>query len=146
MSTSKASMQVSRDFYFNQSLNIFGGVLSLADILFWAMKPYTKVEIELFWIKGRLCFDIRFGGFGLRKKVSVLVLDNLVSEKSICFGQFGLQKKYLFRKIWSQKKNRFRFRKILWRKRSLSFGKFGIGKKISVSVSVKILVSSFSAP
>ena len=35
-STSKASMQVSRDFYFNKSLNIFGGDLSLADILLWA--------------------------------------------------------------------------------------------------------------
>ena len=66
-------MQVSRDFYFNKSLNIFGGDLSLVDILFWAMKPYTKVEIELLWIKGGLCFDIRFGEFGLGKKVSVSV-------------------------------------------------------------------------
>ena len=43
-------------------------------------------------------------------RVSVLVSDNLVSEKSLGFG----------------------------------FGKFGIVKKVSVSVSVKILVSSFS--
>ena len=67
-------MQVSRDFYFNKSLNIFGGDLSLVDILFWAMKPYTKVGIELLWIKGGLCFDILFGEFGLGKKVSVKIL------------------------------------------------------------------------
>ena len=41
------------------------------------------------------------------------------------FGQFGLGKKSL-------------------KKKSLGFGKFGSGKKVSVSVSVKILVSSFS--
>merc|ERR1712013_90533 len=42
---------------------------------------------------------------------------------------------------------RYRFRKIWYRKKSLGIGfrKFGIGKKVSVSVSVKILVSSFSA-
>ena len=44
-------MQVSRDSYFNMFLNFFAGDLSLADILFCAMKPYTKVEIELLWIK-----------------------------------------------------------------------------------------------
>ena len=54
-----------------------------------------------------------------------MVSGNLVSEKSIGFG---------FGKIWSGKKNL-----------GFGFGKFGIGKKISVSVSVKILVSSFSA-
>ena len=56
--TSKASMQVSLDFHFNMSLNIFGGDLSLVDILFWAMKPYTKVEIELLSIKGGLLVEI----------------------------------------------------------------------------------------
>ena len=53
----------------------------------------------------------------------------------IGFGEFGLGKKsrFWFRKIWSQKKSL-----------GFGFGKFGIGKKVSVSVSVKILVSSFS--
>ena len=48
----------------------------------------------------------------------------------------------------SEKKSRYRFRKIWYRKKSLGigFGKFGIGKKVSVSVSVKFLVSSFSGP
>ena len=67
-------------------------------------------------------FGIRFGEFGLGKKVSFLVLENLVSEK----------------------KSRFQFQRIWTRKKSLSFGKMGIGRKASVSVSVKILVSSFS--
>ena len=46
----------------------------------------------------------------------------------------------------SEKKSRFRFRKNLVSEKSLGFGfgKFGIVKKVSVSVSVKILVSSFS--
>ena len=36
-------------------------------------------------------FGIGFGDFGLGKKVSVLVLENFVSEKSLGFGQnFGL--------------------------------------------------------
>ena len=67
-------------------------------------------------------FGIGFQEFGLGKKVSVLVLENLV-----------LEKKYLFR-----------FRRIWSRKKSIGFGKFGLEKKVSVSVSVKILVSSFS--
>ena len=37
-------------------------------------------------------------GIGLRKKFSVLVSENLVSEKSFRFG-----KKFPFRKIWSKK-------------------------------------------
>ena len=46
----------------------------------------------------------------------------------------------------SGKKSRFRFQKNLVSEKSLGFGfgKFGIGKKVLVSVSVKILVSSFS--
>ena len=65
-----------------------------------------------------------FGKIWSRKKVSVSVLENLVSEE----------------------KYRFRFRTNLVSEKSLgfSFGKFGIVKKVSVSVSVKILVSSFS--
>ena len=70
--------------------------------------------------------DLGFGfkKFGIGKRVSVSVSENLVSEK----------------------KSRYRFRKIWYRKKSLGigFGEFGIGKKVSVSVSVKILVSSFS--
>ena len=44
------------------------------------------------------------------------------------------------------KKSRFRFWEIWSRKKSIcfGFGKFGIVKKVSVSVSAKILVSSFS--
>ena len=45
----------------------------------------------------------------------------------------------------SEKKSRFRFRKNLVSEKSLGFGKFGIVKKVSVSVLVKIFVSSFSA-
>ena len=69
-------------------------------------------------------FGFGSGQFGLGKKVSVSVSENLVSGK----------------------KYRFRFRKNLVSEKSLGFGfgKFGIGKKVSVSVSVKILVSSFS--
>ena len=57
------------------------------------------------------------------EKVSVSVSENLVSEE------------------------KYRFRKNLVSEKSLGFGfgKFGIVKKVSVSVSVKILVSSFSA-
>ena len=48
--------------------------------------------------------------------------------------------------VVSEKKYRFRFRKNLVSEKSFGFGfrKFGIGKKVSVSVSVKFLVSSFS--
>ena len=67
---------------------------------------------------------IGFGEFGLGKKVSVLVSENLVSEKKCLFR---------FRKLWSQKKSR-----------GLGFAKFANRKKVSVSVSVKILVASFS--
>ena len=57
-------------------------------------------------------------------RVSVSVSENLVSEK---------KSRYRFRKIWYWKKSL-----------GIGFGKFGIGKKVLVSVSVKILVSSFS--
>ena len=38
---------------------------------------------------------IGFGEFGLGKKVSVLVSENFVTEKSVCFGfgNYGLRKK-----------------------------------------------------
>ena len=83
-----------------------------------------------------------------------MVLDNLVSEKSLGFGigKFGLGKKVLvlvsekkygfrFRRIWSRKKSLgFGFRKFGLGKKSIGFGfgKFGLGKKVSVSVLVKI--------
>ena len=69
----------------------------------------------------------------LEKKVSVSVSENLVSEKSLGFGfgQFGLEIKYQFRENFVSEI-------------SHGFRKFVIGKKVSVSVSVKILVSSFS--
>ena len=72
---------------------------------------------------------LRSLGFGLGLKtfakflmISVSVSKNLVSEK-----------KYRFRKIWYRKKSL-----------GIGFEKFGIGKKVSVLVSVKILVSSFT--
>ena len=96
------------------------------------VKDVKNVEKSPFWSLSRgFCqifddFGFGFKKFGIRNKVSVSVLENLVSEK----------------------KSRFRFQKIWYQKKSLGigFGKFGIGKKVSVSVSVKILVSSFSAP
>merc|ERR1712013_749482 len=99
--------------------------------------------------KRSLGFGFRI--FGIGKKVSVSVSENLVSEKSLGFGfeKFGIGKKVsvsVSKNLVSEKKSRFRFWKIWYRKKSLGigFGKFGIGKKVSVSVSVNILVSSFS--
>ena len=57
-----------------------------------------------------------FGGFGfgekvsvsensVSEKVSVSVSEKLVSEVSLSFGEFGLGKKFPFRKIWSKKKS-----------------------------------------
>ena len=65
--------------------------------------------------------------------------DGLVLEKK---SQLWL------RKIWYRKKSiGFGFGKFGLEKKSLGFGfrKFGNGKKVSVLVSLKILVSSFSA-
>ena len=68
---------------------------------------------------------LSFETFANFLRVSVSVLGNLVTEKKF---RFQLQKKLVSEK-------------------SLGFGfeKFGIGKKVSVSVLVKNLVSSFSA-
>ena len=63
----------------------------------------------------------------------------LVSEKSLGFGfrKFGLGRKVsVSEKFGLGKKSRFRFRKNLVSEKSLGFGKFGIVKKVSVSVSV----------
>ena len=78
-----------------------------------------NVEIDISVLK-----LLGFKTFANFFRVSVSVSENLVSEK----------------------KSRFRFRKVWSRKKSLGFGfgKFGIVKKVSVSVSIKILVSSFS--
>ena len=64
------------------------------------------------------------------------VSENLVSEKSIGFVSENL--------VWDKK---YRFRKNLVSEKSLGFGfgTFGIGKNVSVSVSVKILVSSLTS-
>ena len=92
-----------------------------------------KEKEENIWRRSlqKLSRILRSLGFGLGLKifanswrVSVSDLENLVSEK----------------------KSRFWFWKICSRKKSRGFGKFGIGKKVSVSVSVKFLVSSFSGP
>ena len=109
-----------------------------------------------------LCLGLGLETFAKFLRVSVSVSKNLVSGKKSRFG-FGKNwfwKKSRFRKVSSRKKvsvslsenlvseekYRFRFRKNLVSGKSLDFGfgKFGIVKKVSVSVSVKILVSSFS--
>ena len=81
-----------------------------------------------------LGFGLGLETFAKFLRVSVLVSDNLVSEKSLGFKKFGLGKKY-----------RFWFRKYLVSEKSLGFGfrKFGIGKEVSVSVS-EFLVSEKS--
>ena len=103
------------------------------------VKDVKNVEKSRFWSRSQIFYDFGFG-----------------------FKKFGIGKKYRFRfrKIWyrkevsvlvseflvSEKKYRFRFRKNLVSEKSLDFGfgKFGIRKKVSVLVSVKILVLSFS--
>ena len=80
------------------------------------------------------------------KSLRVSVSENLVSEKRVLVSvskKFGLGKKSRFRKIWSQKNSiGFGFGKICSRKKvsvsvseklvsekSLGFGKFGLGKE-----------------
>ena len=90
-----------------------------------------------------------FETFAKSLRVSVSVSENLVSEKK---SRFRFRKNLVSEKVSvsvsenlvSEEKYRFRFRKNLVSEKSLGFGKFGIVKKVSVSVSVKILVSSFS--
>ena len=84
-----------------------------------------------------------FWKFGFKKKSRFR--KNLVLEKSLgfSFGKFGLRRKVsASEKFGFGKKSRFR--KIWSREKSISFGKIWSRKKVSVSVSVKILVSSFS--
>ena len=80
--------------------------------------PVTEIDISVSKLLG-------FETFANFLRVSVSVSENLVSEKSLSFG---------FGKFGIGKKSRYRFRKIWYR------------KKVLVSVSVKILVSSFSGP
>ena len=65
-----------------------------------------------------------------RKKVSVSFSENLVSKKSL--GSENLV---------SKKVSVLVFESLVMKKKKT---KFGLGKKVSVSVSVKFLVSSFS--
>ena len=60
-----------------------------------------------------------------RKKVSVSVSENLVSEKRLGFGfgEIGLRKKSRFWKVWSKKKSPFLFRKTCSRKRKIKNNK-----------------------
>ena len=69
---------------------------------------------------------------GLGKKVSVSVLENLVSEKSIGFG---------FGKIWSRKKVSVSVLENLVSEKSIGFGfgKIWYRKKISVSISENLV-------
>ena len=83
-------------------------------------------------------------GLGLETFAKFLVISVLVSKNSVSEKKY----RFRFRKIWYRKKSLgIGFRKFGIGKKSLGigFGKFGIVKKVSVSVSVKILVSSFSA-
>ena len=91
-------------------------------------------------------FGFCFEKFGIGKKVSVSVSENLVSEKKsrFRFQNFWSRKKVsvlVSEKFGIGKKSRYRFRKIWYRKKSLGigFGKFGIGKKVSVSVSENLV-------
>ena len=84
-------------------------------------------------------------GFQFRFPKKVSVLENLVLERKY---RFRFRKKVsVSENLVSEEKYRFRFQKNLVSEKSLGFGfgKFGIVKKVSVSVSFKILVSSFSA-
>ena len=64
-------------------------------------KIVKDIEKSWFWSRSQdFCqflegFGIGFGEFGLGKKVSVSVSENLVSEKSLGFGKFGIGKKVL---------------------------------------------------
>ena len=62
------------------------------------------------------------------------------------FAKFLMISVSVSKNLVSEKKFRFRFQNFWSRKKSIGIGfrKFGIGKKVSVSVSVKFLVSSFS--
>ena len=57
---------------------------------FWRIWPQFRFR-KIWSRKKSLGFGL--GEFGLRKKVSVSVSENLVSEKSFGFGKFGLEKK-----------------------------------------------------
>ena len=64
-------------------------------------KSVKDIEMSWFWSRSRdFCqflegFGIGFGEFGLGKKVSVLVSENLVSEKKSQFQKIGYRKKSL---------------------------------------------------
>ena len=77
----------------------------------------------------------------LLSSLPIVVLWCYCQRLTFRFRNFSVSK--LLPNLWGFQ---FRFQKIWYRKKSLGigFGKFGIGKKVSVSVSVKILVSSFS--
>ena len=75
---------------FSRLLPIFGG------FLFQFGRIWSRIK------------SLGFRKFGLGKKVSVSVSENLVSEKSFGFGKFGLEKKVsvlVSEKLVSEKKN-----------------------------------------
>ena len=74
-------------------------------------------------------FGISFGEFGLGKKVSFLILENVVSEKKSRFRRIWFQKKYRFRKTWSGKKVSVSFSENLISEKSLGIFDYG-GDKI----------------
>ena len=55
------------------------------------------------------------------------------------FAKFLMNSVSVLKNLVSEKKYWFRFRKIWFRKKSLGFGKIGLGKKVSVSVSEKLV-------
>ena len=127
------------------------------EYLFFWRRRNTEEKEENIWrrslqkvskILRSLGFSLGLETFANFWRVSVLVSENLVS---------GKKSRFWFRKIWSQKKimgfgyrefgleKRISFGKFGIEKKSFALEKFGIGRKVSVLVSVKILVSSFSA-
>ena len=130
--------------------------LSGFKLFFWRKRKPEKEKEENIWrrslqkvskILRSLGFSLGLETFANFWRVSVLVSENLVS---------GKKSRFWFRKIWSQKKimgfgyrefgleKRISFGKFGIEKKSFALEKFGIGRKVSVLVSVKILVSSFS--
>ena len=89
----------------------------------WQFLWESRFRYQNFWSR-RKSLGIGIEKFGLVKKVSVSVLENLVSEK---------KSRYQSRKIWSRKKSL-----------GIGIGKICLRQKVSVSVSVKNLVSSQS--
>ena len=113
-------------------MKIFGEDLAKNCQGCWKVSIISVSVSRLLPIFGEIRFPFRKICFW--KKVSDLVLENLVSEKSIGFGEFGLGKKVSvsekmvsdknsrIRKILYQKKSPYRFRSKFWYRHSVILG------------------------